>query len=94
MRRGRVFTLLLLAISQRILRADLYGDLGIDRGASADEVKKAFRRLAVTLHPDKNPHPDAAAQFAKVNAAYEVLSDASKRQVDISRDRRNMALNY
>lgn len=56
----------------------LYSVLGLDKGASADEIKKAYRKKALELHPDK-PTGDAE-KFKEVNAAYEVLSDAQKKQ--------------
>ncbi len=58
-----------------------YSVLGIDRGASGDEVKRAFRRLARQYHPDLNDG-DAAAEmrFKEINEAYDVLSDADKRR--------------
>ena len=59
---------------------DYYKTLGVDRSASADEIKRAYRKLANKHHPDKNKdNPDAAEQFAKVGEAYEVLSDKDKR---------------
>jgi len=59
---------------------DFYSVLGLSRGASADEIKKAYRKLASKLHPDKNPgNKSAESQFKEVNRAYEVLSDAKKR---------------
>ena len=60
--------------------ADHYEVLGIDRGASADEVKKAYRRLARELHPDVNPSGEAAERFKHVTHAYDVLSDPQQRQ--------------
>lgn len=59
--------------------ANLYETLGVPRDASADDIKKAFRRLAMQYHPDRNKAPDAEAKFKEVNAAYEVLSDPDKR---------------
>jgi curved DNA-binding protein len=61
---------------------DLYGLLGVARGADADQIKKAYRKLAKDLHPDKNPGNKAAeARFKKVNHAHEVLSDPKKRKL-------------
>jgi DnaJ-class molecular chaperone len=60
---------------------DYYNTLGIKRDASADEIKKAFRKLARKYHPDINPGDQAAeAKFKEINEAYEVLSDADKRK--------------
>ncbi len=60
--------------------ADHYDVLGVARDASADEIKKAYRRLARELHPDVNPSPDAAERFKLVTHAYDVLSDPEQRQ--------------
>ena len=60
--------------------ADHYEVLGVDRNASADDIKKAYRRLARELHPDVNPSPDASDQFKLVTHAYDVLSDPDQRQ--------------
>ena len=58
---------------------DLYGLLSVGREASADEIKRAFRKLAMEFHPDRNKEPEAETRFKQVNAAYEVLSDPDKR---------------
>ena len=59
---------------------DYYEVLGIERSASQDEVKRAYRQLAVKYHPDKNPgDKEAEERFKEVSEAYEVLRDASKR---------------
>jgi len=60
---------------------DYYAVLGVRRDAGQDEIKKAFRRLARELHPDVNPDPKTQERFKEINAAYEVLSDPSKRQM-------------
>jgi len=60
---------------------DPYEVLGVTKGASAAEIKTAFRRLAKKLHPDANKHdPKAASRFAEINAAHEILGDADKRK--------------
>ena len=60
--------------------ADPYQTLGVARGASGDEIKKAYRKLAKELHPDRNKdNPKAAERFSQVTQAYDLLTDSDKR---------------
>ncbi|WP_212001977.1 DnaJ C-terminal domain-containing protein [Chitinophaga sp. HK235] len=60
---------------------DYYKILGVEKAATAEQIKKAYRKLAVKYHPDKNPGDKAAEEkFKELNEAYEVLSDAGKRK--------------
>ncbi len=59
---------------------DYYQVLGVSKNATADELKKAYRKLAVEYHPDKNKSKDAEGKFKEINEAYEVLSNPQKRQ--------------
>lgn len=62
-------------------QTDYYKALGIEKGASADDIKKAFRKLAVKYHPDRNPNDKTAEdKFKEINEAYAVLSDPEKKQ--------------
>uniref|UniRef100_A0A3P8X5Y9 DnaJ heat shock protein family (Hsp40) member B6a n=1 Tax=Cynoglossus semilaevis TaxID=244447 RepID=A0A3P8X5Y9_CYNSE len=62
---------------------DYYQVLGVRRDASADDIKKAYRKLALRWHPDKNPEnkEEAEKKFKELSEAYEVLSDANKRTI-------------
>ena len=61
-------------------KRDYYEVLGVDKGADAQTLKKAYRKLAMQYHPDRNPdNPEAEAKFKEINEAYEVLSDDTKR---------------
>ncbi|MBV6645227.1 MAG: DnaJ domain-containing protein, partial [Cyclobacteriaceae bacterium] len=62
-------------------KRDYYEVLGVDRSAGADEIKKAYRKIAIKYHPDKNPDDkDAEEKFKEAAEAYEVLSNAEKKQ--------------
>ena len=59
---------------------DYYAVLGLEKGASDDEIKKAFRKLAIKYHPDKNQgNKEAEEKFKDINEAYQVLSDPEKK---------------
>ncbi len=61
-------------------KRDYYEVLGIDRSATRDQIKQAYRQLALKYHPDRNKAPDATARFREVAEAYAVLSDDAKRR--------------
>jgi len=62
------------------VKRDYYEVLGVQRGASEQEIKSAYRKLAMTYHPDRNPNnPDAEEKFKEASEAYAVLADAEKR---------------
>ena len=60
---------------------DYYKTLGVSRSATDEELKKAYRKLALKYHPDKNKSPEAEEKFKAIGEAYDVLSDSNKRQI-------------
>jgi len=62
------------------MATDYYQILGLEKGANPEEIKKAYRKLALKWHPDKNKSAEAEKRFKEINQAYEVLSDPQKKQ--------------
>ncbi len=67
---------------------DYYEILGVAKNATAEEIRKAFRKLAFKYHPDRNHEPGAEQNFKKINEAYEVLSNPQKREAYDARQAR------
>ena len=62
-------------------KRDYYEVLGLEKGASEGDIKKAFRKMAMKYHPDKNPgDKEAEEKFKEINEAYSVLSDPDKKE--------------
>lgn len=73
--------LLCFAAADSSQPGNLYATLGVKKKATPTEIKKAYRKLSMKFHPDKNKSPDAEAKFREISYAYEVLSNAEKRKV-------------
>ena len=63
------------------MATDYFGVLGVARGASDSDIKRAYRKMARDLHPDVNPEPGAKEKFQEVTRAYEALTDPEKRRI-------------
>src|SRR4051795_2487463 len=63
------------------MATDYYAVLGLSRGATDNDIKRAYRRLARDLHPDVNPDAEAKERFQEVNRAYQALTDPEKRRI-------------
>ena len=59
---------------------DYYEVLGVQSGATKEQIKSAYRKLALEFHPDRNKSPEAEARFKEISEAYAVLSDDEKRR--------------
>ena len=75
-------------------KRDYYEVLGVSKGASKDEIKKGYRKLAIQYHPDKNPgNKEAEEKFKEATEAYEVLSDEEKRKI-YDQNQRQLCIDY
>lgn len=75
-----ILTLAIIACALGAAAVDYYKILDVTKSATAAEIKKAYRKLSLKYHPDKNPSPDAAEKFSQLSVAYDVLSDPEKRE--------------
>jgi curved DNA-binding protein CbpA len=83
----QLLLLFLLLVSSVAEAKDLYKILGVDKNANDREIQKAFHKLSLKYHPDKNKAKNAEAKFSEISNAYEVLSDSEKRkQYDLTGD--------
>ncbi|OIR56807.1 MAG: DnaJ-domain-containing protein [Amphiamblys sp. WSBS2006] len=72
--------LFFLSLAFVLCKKSLYDILGVDKGAKEDEIRSRYRKLAKTLHPDKNKSPGAEKEFTEVSNAYQILADKEKRK--------------
>ena len=77
------------------MNEDFYDVLGVGRGATAPEIKQAYRKKAAQYHPDVSSDPNAEEKFKKIGEAYETLGDSEKRRMyDINRNNPFIYLSY
>ena len=76
----KMILVLFLLFSFCDCKLEPYRILGVDRQASTQEIRKAYKNKAKEWHPDKNDSPNAQDKFVEINAAYELLSDAERRK--------------
>lgn len=74
-----LLSLILLTLEAKTV--DPYKVLGVEKNASQREIQKAFHKLSLQYHPDKNKNKGAQEKFAEINNAYEILSDEEKRKL-------------
>ena len=79
--KATLLVLFIFLLTNCLAKRDYYEVLGVERGASKQQIKKAFRKLALKYHPDKNPDSDSTKKFQDVAEAYEVLGDEDKRRM-------------
>lgn len=72
------FLLLGTTLQQQVMGKDYYKILGVARSATEEEIKKAYRKMALKFHPDKNASPGAEEKFKEVAEAYDVLHDGKQ----------------
>lgn len=76
-----VFLLVASIVVLTLAQKDYYKILAVSKTASQADLKRAYRKLSLKYHPDKNSSPDAAEKFAEISVAYDTLSDPEKRKV-------------